>query len=64
MAFNDAQNLFSVNGMVAVITGGGSGLGLYAARALDANGAKKVITTSLHRADRRRADDHVSDEEV
>lgn len=27
---------------MAVITGGGSGLGLYAARALDANGAKKV----------------------
>ena len=28
--------------MVAVVTGGGSGLGLYAARALDANGAKAV----------------------
>nr|POE87783.1 rhamnolipids biosynthesis 3-oxoacyl-[acyl-carrier-protein] reductase [Quercus suber] len=31
-----------VNGIVAVITGGGSGLGLYAARALDRNGAKAV----------------------
>lgn len=28
--------------VVAVVTGGGSGLGLYAARALDANGAKAV----------------------
>lgn len=39
---NAASDLFSVNGLVAVITGGGSGLGLYAARALDANGAKAV----------------------
>lgn len=39
---NKATDLFSVNGLVAVITGGGSGLGLYAARALDANGAKAV----------------------
>ena len=39
---NSAQDLFNVNGLVAVITGGGSGLGLYAARALDANGAKAV----------------------
>ena len=39
---NKIQDLFNVNGLVAVITGGGSGLGLYAARALDANGAKAV----------------------
>lgn len=39
---NKASDLFNVNGLVAVITGGGSGLGLYAARALDANGAKAV----------------------
>lgn len=36
------QNLFNVDGMVAVITGGGSGLGMYTAKALDANGAKAV----------------------
>lgn len=42
MVANDIATLFNVNGMVAVVTGGGSGLGLYAARALDANGAKKV----------------------
>jgi NAD(P)-dependent dehydrogenase (short-subunit alcohol dehydrogenase family) len=39
---NKAADLFNVQGLVAVITGGGSGLGLYAARALDANGAKAV----------------------
>lgn len=39
---NTAADLFNVNGLVAVVTGGGSGLGLYAARALDANGAKAV----------------------
>nr|POE54508.1 putative oxidoreductase ygcw [Quercus suber] len=39
---NGIQELFNVNGLVAVITGGGSGLGLYAARALDKNGAKVV----------------------
>ncbi|KAK3068143.1 hypothetical protein LTR53_014515 [Teratosphaeriaceae sp. CCFEE 6253] len=42
MATNKIQDLFNVNGLVAVITGGGSGLGLYAARALDANGSKAV----------------------
>lgn len=37
-----AGNLFAVNGLVAVITGGGSGLGAYMARALALNGASKV----------------------
>ncbi|KAF2216306.1 hypothetical protein CERZMDRAFT_81441 [Cercospora zeae-maydis SCOH1-5] len=41
-AANKIEQIFNVNGLVAVITGGGSGLGLYAARALDANGAKAV----------------------
>ena len=45
MVRNGIQDLFNVDGMVAIITGGGSGLGLYAARALDANGAK---VRSLH----------------
>ncbi|KAH6657993.1 hypothetical protein BKA67DRAFT_656225 [Truncatella angustata] len=39
---NKIADIFNVDGLVAVITGGGSGLGLYAARALDANGAKAV----------------------
>jgi NAD(P)-dependent dehydrogenase (short-subunit alcohol dehydrogenase family) len=38
----DISNIFGVKGLVAVITGGGSGLGLYVAKALDANGAKAV----------------------
>ncbi|KAF7194352.1 Short-chain dehydrogenase/reductase SAT3 [Pseudocercospora fuligena] len=42
MPANKIEEIFNVNGLVAVITGGGSGLGLYAARALDANGAKAV----------------------
>lgn len=35
-------SLFGVKGLVAVVTGGGSGLGLYIAKALDYNGAKAV----------------------
>jgi len=37
-----APNLFNVEGLVAVITGGGSGIGLMMARALALNGARKV----------------------
>ncbi|KAI1881452.1 hypothetical protein JX265_000278 [Neoarthrinium moseri] len=40
----DASKLFSVKGFVAVITGGGTGIGLMAAQALAANGAKVYIT--------------------
>ncbi|KAI1274567.1 hypothetical protein F5Y07DRAFT_372772 [Xylaria sp. FL0933] len=35
----DIQSIFDVKGLVAVITGGGSGIGLMAAQALEANGA-------------------------
>ena len=38
-----ATDLFNVNDMVFVITGGGSGLGEMMALALDANGASKVF---------------------
>ena len=38
------ENLFSVKDYVCVITGGGSGIGLMAAQALAANGAKVYIT--------------------
>ncbi|KAF2111784.1 short chain dehydrogenase/reductase family [Lophiotrema nucula] len=37
------SNLFNVNGLVFVITGGGSGLGEFMALALDRNGASKVF---------------------
>jgi len=38
----EAGKLFAVDGLVAVITGGGSGIGLMMARALALNGAHKV----------------------
>ncbi|KAK3063138.1 hypothetical protein LTS18_002659 [Coniosporium uncinatum] len=43
MASFDASKLFSIKGMVYVITGGGSGLGETMALALNANGASKVF---------------------
>ncbi|TVY82434.1 Short-chain dehydrogenase/reductase SAT3 [Lachnellula suecica] len=39
----EASQLFSVKGLVALITGGGSGFGLTMAKALEANGAEKVF---------------------
>ncbi|CAL5866122.1 uncharacterized protein PFLUO_LOCUS329 [Penicillium psychrofluorescens] len=39
----NAADLFNVNGLVAVITGGGTGIGLMMAKALAANGASKVF---------------------
>lgn len=38
----EAANLFNVKGLVAVITGGGTGIGLMMAKALALNGAHKV----------------------
>lgn len=43
MSSLDASNLFSVNGLVVVVTGGGTGIGLMIARALEHNGAKVYI---------------------
>ncbi|KAL8938570.1 MAG: hypothetical protein Q9216_003820 [Gyalolechia sp. 2 TL-2023] len=42
MASIEAANLFTVQGLVAVVTGGGSGIGLMIAKALATNGASKV----------------------
>jgi len=39
-----AASLFDVKGWVAVVTGGGSGLGLVTANALAANGVKVYVT--------------------
>ncbi|KAK3062637.1 hypothetical protein LTR53_019273, partial [Teratosphaeriaceae sp. CCFEE 6253] len=38
------QNLNDISGLVAVVTGGGTGLGLMLARTLEANGATVYIT--------------------
>ena len=43
------NSLFNVKGLVAVITGGGSGIGLMAAKALDINGAKAVYIIGRRR---------------
>lgn len=40
----DVNRLFSTKGMVCVVTGGGTGIGLMASQALAANGAKVYIT--------------------
>jgi len=42
MSSLEISNLFGVNGIVAVITGGGTGIGLMMAKALASNGASKV----------------------
>jgi NADP-dependent 3-hydroxy acid dehydrogenase YdfG len=39
-----AASLFNIKGWVAVVTGGGSGLGLVTAKALAANGVKVYVT--------------------
>lgn len=43
MSSLDISKVFSVQGLVAVVTGGGTGIGLMIARALEHNGAKVYI---------------------
>lgn len=54
----DINKLFGVQGIVAVITGGGSGLGLYIAKALDANGAKAVYIIGRREETLKKAASH------
>jgi NAD(P)-dependent dehydrogenase (short-subunit alcohol dehydrogenase family) len=42
MSSLEARNLFNIKGLVAVITGGGSGIGLMMTKALALNGASKI----------------------
>ncbi|KIW11970.1 hypothetical protein PV08_09244 [Exophiala spinifera] len=55
----EAGKLFNVNGLVAVITGGGSGLGRMMARALAANGAAKVFIIGRREASLKETADSV-----
>ncbi|KAI2628266.1 short chain dehydrogenase [Xylaria nigripes] len=50
-----AANLFNVKGMVAVVTGGGTGIGLMMTKALIANGAAKVYILSRRLASLQQA---------
>lgn len=43
MSSLDAASLFGVKGLIAVITGGGTGIGLMLTKALEHNGAKVYI---------------------
>lgn len=40
----DLQNLYGLSGLVAVVTGGGTGIGVMIAKGLAASGAKVYIT--------------------
>lgn len=42
MSSLETQNLFPVNGLIAVVTGGGTGIGLIMAKTLATNGASAV----------------------
>jgi len=52
------EKLFSVKDMVCVVTGGGTGIGLMAAQALSANGAKVYITGRREEAVKNAAEAH------
>ena len=45
--FLNRGNLFAVEGLIAVVTGGGSGIGAMIAKALASNGASAVYILGL-----------------
>jgi len=57
----DVNRLFNVKDFVCVITGGGTGIGLMAAQALSANGAKVYITSRRQEALDKAAASHTPD---
>ncbi|KAL7622175.1 hypothetical protein AAE478_007678 [Parahypoxylon ruwenzoriense] len=59
-----AENLFNVTGMVAVVTGGGSGIGLMISKALAANGAARVYILGRRLANLAEAAKHIDPEIV
>ncbi|KAF4121656.1 NAD(P)-dependent dehydrogenase, short-chain alcohol dehydrogenase family [Geosmithia morbida] len=56
-----SQSLFDLSGKVALVTGGGSGIGLMAAQALAANGAKVYICGRTQEKLDRASDTHGQD---
>ncbi|OAL51327.1 NAD(P)-binding protein [Pyrenochaeta sp. DS3sAY3a] len=59
-----AQSLFAVNGMVAVVTGGGSGIGLMITRALATNGARRVYIVGRRKDILEQAAEHINPDVV
>lgn len=53
-----ASSLFSVDGLIAVVTGGGTGIGLMAAKALAVNGAKVYIVGRREETLKKTAEEH------
>lgn len=63
IAFN-AKALYDLTGLVAVVTGGGTGIGYMIARGLAANGAKVYITGRRANVLQKVVDETPKEEEI